>query len=232
MLLPLIAPVEALSEEASVLKAELLAWDGRATLDSQGALVLFEFLRVLKALTWDETAFEGMLQPTDMILLDLLYEDDAIWLDVQTTSNVENTESLLRLALEETAHVMRAHYGMDPAGWRWGEHHQLWIRHMTQTPALSALWRRQIPYPGFDETLAPGDNLVVTHSASWRVIVDFSTTPPSGQGMYAGGQQGNPLSQWYDAHLDDYVAYRYNELHRPRQPGELSQISSTLILAP
>ena len=232
MLMPLIAHVGALSDEASALKAELLAWDGRATLDSRGALALYELLRVLKELTWDEKVFEEMLQPTDMILLDLLNEDDAIWLDVQSTSNVENAESLLRLALEETARVMRAHYGMDPAGWRWGEHHQLWIRHMTQTPALSALWRRQIPYPGFDETLAPGDNLVVTHSASWRVTVDFSTTPPSGKGIYAGGQQGNPLSQWYDAHIDDYVAFRYNELRRPRQPGELPQISSTLILTP
>ena len=88
MLMPLIAHVGALSDEASALKAELLAWDGRATLDSRGALALYELLRVLKELTWDEKVFEEMLQPTDMILLDLLNEDDAIWLDVQSTSNV------------------------------------------------------------------------------------------------------------------------------------------------
>ena len=229
---PLLEPVEGLSEDAAVVKSALLMWDGRATVDNRGALPLYEFLRVLKALTWDEPTFQGMPIPSEMILLDLLADDESAWLDVQSTADIEGASDLLRLALEETARSMRTLYGMDPAGWRWGDHHQLLIRHLTQTSALSALWRGPLPYPGFDETLMPGDELVVTHSASWRVIVDFSTDPPTAQGIFPGGQSGNPLSRLYDAHLEDYVGLRYYELKRPRRPGELSEVTSITALSP
>lgn len=229
---PLIAPIEQLSDDASVVKAALLSWDGIATEDNKGALVLFEFLRTLKQLTWDEPAFMGMPIPTETVLLELLAADASAWLDVQVTPHLEGADDLLRMALEETARVMRASYGMDPDGWRWGDHHQMEIRHLTQTPALRALWRGPVPFPGFDETLAPGDDLLVTHSASWRVIVDFSTDPPMAQGMYAGGQSGNPLSRYYDLHVEDFVAFRYNELKRPRKPGVLEEISSISALEP
>ncbi|MDE2730856.1 MAG: penicillin acylase family protein [Bacteroidota bacterium] len=229
---PLLAPVEGLSEDAAVVRSTLLSWDGEATPDNRGALALYEFLHVLKALTWDEPAFLDLPVPNEMILLDLLAADESAWLDVQSTADIEGAEDLLRLALEETARTMRALYGMDPAGWRWGDHHQLLIRHLTQTAALSALWRGPLPYPGFDETLMPGDDLAVTHSASWRVIVDFSTDPPTAHGIYPGGQSGNPLSRLYDAHVADYVRFRYHELKRPRRPGELAEVSWVTTLSP
>ena len=229
---PLVATTGSLSADAAIVRDVLVEWDGQATEDNLGALVLYEFLLSLKMLAWDEEAFAGMPTPSEVILYQLLQDDSSVWLDIQATPMREQADGLLRAALEETALVMRAKYGIDPAGWRWGDHHRVIIKHLTQTPALSALWSGPIPYPGFDETLAPGDELEVTHSASWRVIVDFADNPPTAQGMYAGGQSGNPFSRFYDLHIADYVSFRYNDLHKPRGPGELDSLSSMSTLTP
>jgi len=51
-----------------------------------------------------------------------------------------------------------------------------------------------------------------THSASWRVVVDFSSVPPSAFGIYPGGQSGNPFSVRYDSQVRTYLAFEYNPL--------------------
>ena len=223
---PLLGSVRALTPAGEAVRAALVEWDGKAVGETPGPLALHEYLEALKRLTWDESLFRGIPDPTETVLVTLL-ETGSSWLDIQRTREVEDAAMLMALALEEAADVLQAQYGDD---WSWSTHHQVIFRHLTQNSALSVLWRGPYSYPGYDETLGPGDGITVTHGASWRVVVDLDADPPSGVGIYAGGQNGNPLSRYYDLHMAAFLNYDYYPLHKPREAGELATVSATLRL--
>jgi len=235
LFVPLIDTLAGLSPRADTLRRLLSAWTGETTVDRPEPLVLFEWLRTLHALAWDEPAFEEVRRPSEPILYGLLRDEpDASWLDVQATERREDAAGLLRLALEATADTLAARYGWDVEAWRWGDHHKVLFRHLTQSAALRALWRGPLEHPGFASTLSPAGGRTTTHSASWRMVVDFSQTPPAGYGVYPGGQSGNPFSVFYDLQMPTYLAFDYYELRKPATPEDLdaSMVSSRLTLRP
>lgn len=232
---PLLDTLQGLSPEAEELRAMLVAWDGNTTVDRPEPTVLYEFLRTLNELAWDEEVFRGSRAPTEMVLYRLLRNQPAsLWLDVQSTSERETAGGLLRLALNRTADSLRAHYGTEVSAWRWGDHHKVIFRHLTRSEALRPLWRGPMEYPGFIGTLSPAGELMTTHSASWRVVVDFSEQYPVGYGVYPGGASGNPMSRFYDLQVPAYVNFEYHLLRKPRTPDELQTdlISSRVSFMP
>ena len=104
---------------------------------------------------------------------------------------------------------------------RWGRHRQIVFRHLIGSSAFAPFGRGPFEYPGYRETLSPAGNPLSTHSASWRVVVDFDGEDPRGRGVYPGGQSGNPFSRLYDSHVQKYLAFEYYDLLKPSQPGEL-----------
>src|SRR5690606_26030296 len=113
-------------------------------------------------------------------------------------------------------------------------HHRIEFLHLTRSEALRPLWRGPYAYPGFASTLSPARGYTVTHSASWRMVVDFSQQPPQGYGVYPGGQSGNPLSPLYDAHLEHYLTFGYYDLYKPSSESAVdpSRTASRLMLQP
>jgi len=218
--------IQSLTPKGEKVRSILTRWDGYATTEADGPLALHEYLIALKRLTWDETILINLPEPTETVLATLL-DRGSVWLDIENTPEIENAQILMAIALEDAADALESQYGDN---WIWGIHHQVTFRHLTQAKALSVLWRGPYSYPGYDETLGPADGLEVTHSASWRVGIDFSEQPPTGAGIYVGGQSGNPLSQYYDLHVQKYLDYDYYPLHKPRGPGELEFVSSVLTL--
>ncbi len=235
LFVPLLDTLRGLSPKADTLRHLLASWTGETTVDRAEPLVLDEWLQTLRALAWDEPAFEGVRRPSESVLYGLLrHEPDASWLDVQATESREDAAGLLRLALEATADTLTTRYGWDVEAWRWGDHHKVVFRHLTQTAALRSLWRGPLEYPGFASTLSPAGARTTTHSASWRMVVDFSQSPPVGYGVYPGGQSGNPFSVFYDLHVPTYLAFDYYDLLKPASPDELDpdRVSSRLTLRP
>ncbi len=225
LLVPHLDSLDSLPTPAARLQDMLMDWDGEASTDRSEPLVLYTLLDILQDMSWDEDVFSGMPRPRGTTLFRLLQEGSP-WLDVVATPMVvEDAQALLRLALVATADTLAARYGSDPSTWRWGAHHKLVARHLTQTPALNSLWSRTYEYPGFDQTVSPGDGLSVTKSASWRMIVDFSAYPPRGYGVYFGGQSGNPFSRFYDMQSETYISFSYYDLEKPAVPGQISAIS-------
>lgn len=232
LFVPLLDTLSGLDDRADTLRQLLCAWDGTATLDHPAPLVLATFLSTLRRLAWDEPVLEA-LPPHESRLSRLLHEvPTASWLDVQATPAREDAAALLRLALDSTAAALERTYGWGGQRWRWGDHHHVVFRHLTRSEALQALWRGPFPWPGFSATLSPGGGNPTTHSASWRVVVDFSQSPPKGYGVYPGGQSGNPFSPLYAAHLPHYLAFQHYELHKPARPEDLATVSTRLLLQP
>jgi penicillin amidase len=233
---PLLDGLTGLSARADTLRTLLRGWNGEATIEQGAPLVMDEFLAALRRFAWDETVFATAPKPQDAVLVDLLRtEPEARWLDIQGTDETESAEDLLRHTLEAVADTMAAQYGWTPDAWRWGDYHQIRLNHLTGTEALRPLGRGPFEIPGFAATLWPARGRTVTHSASQRVVIDFSTTPPTGLGVYPGGQSGRPLDpQHYDAFLPAYLEGEYFGLRTPETPSELpaEQVRSSRRLVP
>jgi penicillin G amidase len=235
LFVPLLDSIDGLSPRADSIRLLLLAWDGDTSVDRPEPLVMFEFLNALENLAWDEVVFEGVTRPGQQVLYRLLTQDPANkWLDEQSTPEREGTAKLLGMALERTATLLEQYYGWGVANWRWGDHHKILFRHVTRSEALGSLWRGPMEYPGFAETLSPGADLITTHSASWRVVIDFSTREPEGWGIYPGGQSGDPFSPFYDLHIPSYLSFQHYRLLKPASPEELDSepVPSRIILTP
>lgn len=234
LFVPLLDSLDGLSEDAATLRSLLSSWSGETGVERVEPLVLDEFLQILRRVVWDEPAFE-IQRPSETSLVHLLHEDPAsAWFDIQSTVEKEDAHGALVHALEATVDTLASKYGWEQEDWRWGDHHGIVFRHLTQTPALRALWRGPREFPGFASTLSPAGGRQTTHSASWRMVVDFSHSPPKGYGVYPGGQSGNPFSDFYDLHIDNYVSFQHFELLKPASPEALNetQISSRITFTP
>ena len=70
--------------------------------------------------------------------------------------------------------------------------------------------------------------------ASWRMVVDLSSTELKAWGTYPGGQSGNPASSRYLNHLNEWLNGDLQPLVAPKWIPELSakETSSRLTLRP
>ncbi len=218
LFLPLIRDVEGLSDAGDRLKGELMPFDGRMSLDSKTAGLFADFMETLIQLTWDEAVFGGGEKPKEIRILDLASRGEGKWFDRMDTPETESLKDLVRMALDQAGQKWEVQGFARPT---WGEEHSLVVRHITRSEALKPLWRGPFPFPGYAETISPAPTNPTYWSASWRVVVDFSTTPPQAYGVYPGGQSGNPFSRLYDDHLPNYVNFEYYSLSLAATPSEL-----------
>lgn len=231
LFVPMLDTLEELSPRADSLRTMLASWNGETTVERPEPLVLDEWLDLLEDLAWDE--LEGYVRPNRTQLRYLLrQEPSSRWLDRPETDRRETAHDLLRLSLERTVDSLVSTYGWDPAAWRWGAHHRVVFEHVTGARAFEPFWRGPFAYPGFSNTLSPGEGRRVTKSASWRMIVEFSGRRPRGWGVYPGGQSGNPFSPLYDRHLETYRRFEYYRLRTPSHPDSLpaSAVRSRTVL--
>jgi penicillin amidase len=217
----------------------LRTWNGDMTVERPEPLILDVFLGELERLAWDEPEFDPMYiaptgdtlsspvhvpRPHQSLLVTLLRDAPMLkWIDIIRTGGREDAAGLLRAALQSAVERMDREFGWGQGSWRWGNHRQIHLKHLIDSPALQALGRGPVEFPGYRETLSPAGGRVTTHSASWRVVVDFSSGRPQGQGIYPGGQSGNPFSRRYDLHLPAYVSFDYYDLLKPSSRGELDE---------
>ena len=224
LFVPLLDGIEGLSDRARELRTLLSNWEGVSDVDRVEPLVFDIFLDNLNTLTWDESVFEELRAPREDRLYALLTGDmSGEWIDMQDTDEIDDESDVLRRALEQTVDELNDGYGWEKANWRWGDHHKVIFKHYTRSEALRALWKGPYEYPGFTATLSPASGRETTHSASWRVVVDFSANPPVGYGVYPGGQSGNPFSPNYDSHIQKYLDFDYFRLLNPASAEEISE---------
>ncbi|MEQ9103674.1 MAG: penicillin acylase family protein [Rhodothermales bacterium] len=214
-LVPVLAELDGLLAASAERVRFLSEWDRRMTVESREATLFAQLVDTLEALVWDEPSFDGIPPPSFVRMFDL-HPDSSVWFDIQGTPEREDRQAVLKAALSRLDEL----HEVPP----WGQVHTLRMRHLTRSTALRPLWREGMPYPGWRETLSPADGMAATHSASWRVVVDLSTQPPTAWGVYPGGQSGNPFSRLYDAHVTTFTSFEYYPLNLSRtSPRDTSQ---------
>ncbi len=221
LLAPRIAALDPsnLTPRATDLRRMILDWNGEATNDQAAPLGYLLFTVLLDELTWDEP--ELRRTPSEGVFPWLYAQNpDSRWFDNQSTPERENADAILALTLNTAADSLDTRFGADTTAWRWGDHHSVVFRHITESEALRPFWRGPVEYPGFASTLSPARGLRTTHSASWRVVVDFGSGAPQAWGIYPGGQNGNPFSSLYDLHLPAFTAFEYYDLHLTTGPDD------------
>jgi penicillin amidase len=211
---------------AEAARTALAAWDATTAVTDTTTLLFDEWLVAVQQLAWDEPPFRIMQPYTAQLYRMLTGRLSDKWADLVSTDEREGVEDLLCTSLARANEAYEDYDDRD-----WGDQHGIVFNHLLRSNVLSALSRGPYAYPGYSETLSPGGGRTVTHGASWRVVVDLSTTPPRGFGVYPGGPTGNPLDDDYDAYLGMYLGFGHYPLENPTESEYFEGQSDVKILS-
>jgi penicillin G amidase len=214
----------------------LLGWDGKCNEDSLPSVVFHVFHhRLMENLllpTLGEELFTAYVEilnqcvvPTDQILKD----STSPWFAAESRSR------LVARSLRETCAALTQELGDDVAGWRWGNIHQLGMRHSLGLIKLLRPMLSVGPFP------SPGDGTTInvgfyrhsnpyehTIGASLRYIIDVKDSRSSGF-ILPSGQSGHIFSP----HLKDQTElWRNGRRISLARAGTETRWESCLVLEP
>ncbi len=167
-------------------------WDGAAVMDSPAPLIFIAWMNAFhNAVLHRAGLTAGVGAPVSDFVVSVLAPAGAHWCD-------GDCGKLLRDSLIESVRELSAHYGDDPAAWRWGNAHQAVFAHpiLRNIPVLGPFTTITIPSPGDDNTVDRGGTnaaLQSVHGAAYRGIYDLADLNRS-LFMITPGQSGNPFS--------------------------------------
>lgn len=171
------------------------------------------------ARTWDEffaLRAKGMdvLTPEAWRFVFIMERDPSNkFFDHAATPDVRETAQQI---VTETFKTLSAKAALAaPGDWAWGKFRGLKINHLAY---IAAFGRKDILTGG--HRTAPNAQ-TSNHGPSWRMVVEMSD-PVRAQGIYPGGQSGNPGSPFYDNMIEAWAAGQYFDLKFLRAPTELA----------
>jgi penicillin amidase len=225
------APDSVLSEAARL----LADWDLQYTKDNERAILFETALDRLNDLTWDElfSASTGrrIATPSQTILAALLQYPESRWWDNGLTEDVlETRDDLLAESLVYALRQVEEQWGPpNEGGWRWSQIRHANIWHLLGFPALSA---PRLPVQGGSGNLNPSSGSG-THGASWRMVVEMGSEVQAWV-TYPGGQSGNPVSEFYEDRIQQWVDGVLEKVLFPDDPTALvgQDVSGVLTLEP
>ncbi|MDX1429529.1 MAG: penicillin acylase family protein, partial [Rhodothermales bacterium] len=210
---------------AERLRQQLVAWDGAMGVHGWEPLAYDTWKAAVTEAAWDEPELQLKNPYLAQLYLLLTGSGANKWIDRIDTPSTETASDLLCGSLQTAASELAGTEGTD-----WGTEHRIVFRHLISADRFASLSRGPFAYPGTSETLSPAGGRLATHSASWRVVVDLSTSPPTGWGVYPGGASGNPFSPYYDMHVDAYLAFEHYRLHNPGATDYFADATTSSVL--
>lgn len=193
----------------------LKAWDYRFRPDLKAPIAFDEWFKRAAKLTFDELAEadnERAFYPDDWRFLELLetFPTDSIF-DLRSTPERETAKDMITRAFRETTRELAA--GWDDPDFTWSDYKSTEIRHMANLPGMGS---GKLAVGGYGE--AP-NAISRTAGPSWRMIVELGPEI-RGQGVYPGGQSGNPGSKYYDNMIGMWSRGEYQELFFMKTPDD------------
>lgn len=217
---------KALNQEENQLADLLATWNFKYDADQMAPVYYEAWSDSCYALTWDEMAAiqqsgKPVLFPEIWRWIDLMQTDTAnIFFDIRETANRETASDIVLESFKQMEGYFKAHPEKKQ---NWGTAHPTTIRHLAQIDA-------------FSRTVITGGNksapnaINSNHGPSWRMIVDMGQQV-SAQGVYPGGQSGNPGSKYYDNMVDTWANGKYYPLcfmHAPDETFDRLLIKQTI----
>jgi penicillin amidase len=195
---------------------ELSRWDFRYEADLLAPTLFEAWFDSCYYATWDEIAVlekqkKDILWPDGWRFVEMLETDTAsVFFDHPATPARETARDI---ALE-SFRLMQNYFKQNPqkrVGW--GESRGFVLKHLAQLDAFSRL---DLKVGGHRS--AP-NAMQRTHGPSWRMIVELGD-PVRAQGVYPGGQSGNPGSRYYDNMAEAWAKGEYYDLLFLQAPAE------------
>jgi penicillin G amidase len=213
---------------------ELAAWKYTAEIASPAPILWMRWLKYYRDGVWqDEWTSRGIKQPggswgfsdtnerqPTLEVLEYLTREfpESIWFDDRTTPQRESRDDIIRCSFEQMMASVKKDLGPEPSGWQWGKINRLKIGSLS---GVGMFGRSGTPVTGTPYTLDPGgDGGTVGGGASWRMIVDLAD-PHHSQGVYPGGQSGDPQSRHYDDQITLWAKGRYLPLNAVSDHSQL-----------
>lgn len=179
------------------------SWDGSYTRASENAVFYELWWKYVKDLTWDELKeyTNAPTLPNDYILLDMISaHPDNVYFDKIETSKKENAENIITEAYTSAMKDFRQLQEFNVT--RWGDHHNVLIKHLASISAFSI---KDLSSDGHPQAInAIGSNW----GPSWRMIVELGEKPVA-YGILPGGESGNIGSPFYKTSVDDWHKGKY-----------------------
>ncbi|MCB8919053.1 MAG: penicillin acylase family protein [Ardenticatenaceae bacterium] len=141
------------------------------------------------------------------------------WLETEPPAWVGPVRPLLQPAFRQAVAVLRAHFGPNPAGWAWGNLHQVPLHGLlTRLPGLGRLWKPiNLPLGGDGYTVNQADCTLhfppdpVKVIASARLLLDVGGWDNCLSSL-PGGQSGHLASPHYQDGVVDWQQGRYHPM--------------------
>lgn len=203
-------------------------WTFNNDMDEIGPSIWKAWWSILYDMVWDEFDVEDTAITTPFTyqtIYLLKTKGDNAFMDILDTREKETAKDLFNLSFTKAVKTLND-WKTKNGDLKWVNYKGTYAGHLLQ--ALPAFSRFDIPIGG-------GKNIVNATSEnwgpSWRMIVEM-TSPPTGLGIYPGGQSGNPGSKYYDNFIDDWAAGKYHRLNFLQNNEPTDIIIGTQTLTP
>lgn len=217
-----------LTDEETEILNTIKSWGFYSETDQLAPSIWESWWTKLYDIVWDE--FDA-----DSLALEKPYTYQTIYMlknhpndelmDILSTPEKETSKDLFLITFKETAKEL-SEWKAEHGDYNWGAYKATYVGHLLQ--ALPAFSRFYLPIGGDYNTVNAASK---NHGPSWRMIVEM-TTPPTGYGIYPGGQSGNPGSKYYDNFIDRWAEGEYMDLLFIQDQDDTKDIIASQILTP
>jgi penicillin amidase len=219
-------------------------WDGNSLRDSVPATI-FESLRInLVDRVYGDELGESLLDRTRsnlmIALLDIADSPGSLWFDNIFTEDIETSDEIILLALQDTVEELTEMLGKDIDDWTWGDVHTATFKNQSlgQSGIFLLEWllnRGPYPVDGSSGTVNAtsysfANPFGLTGVPSQRHILDFQYFEQS-LSMHTTGQSGHPFHRHYADMIDPWRNIQYHPMLWTRGQVEAA-MDDYLVLEP
>lgn len=128
------------------------------------------------------------------------------WYDNVNTPEIESLEDLVHESFQYACDSLERRYGVIGKNWAWANVKNSHVPHLAAIPGFGS---KPLMIGGSKSTV---NALSESNGPSWRMIVELGETP-RGQGVFPGGQSGNPGSPFYDNMINTWANGQLYDLY-------------------
>ncbi|MCX2479237.1 penicillin acylase family protein [Pedobacter sp. MC2016-15] len=204
-------------------------WDKSYSAHSIGGSIFNLWTNLLLTAIWSDEftdAKSPMQYPSKYRTVELILKDPGSkWFDKVNTPAKETLDDLVNESLKNTCDSLERKFGPIGTPWEWANLKQTNVPHLLN---ITGFGSKKLMIGGAKGTI---NALSESNGPSWRMVVELGKKP-KGQGVYPGGQSGNPGSPFYDNMIDTWAGGKLYDLYLMSSPEDqqgktISQLTIT-----